>query len=38
MKLRFAGQNQCFDISKAETKLGYQHKIQFDQAIQKAVK
>lgn len=37
MKLRFAGQNQQFDITKAESLLGYRHKIHFDKGIHKAM-
>jgi nucleoside-diphosphate-sugar epimerase len=38
MKLRFAGQNQWFNIYKSESILGYSHKIKFDEGIEKAVK
>jgi nucleoside-diphosphate-sugar epimerase len=37
MKLRFAGQNQWFDVSKAESRLGYRHSFRFEEGIQKAL-
>jgi nucleoside-diphosphate-sugar epimerase len=38
MKLRFAGQNQWFDISKSERLLGYRHKIRFEEGLKDAVR
>lgn len=38
MKLRFAGQNQAFDISKAERILGYRHAIGFNEGISRATR
>jgi nucleoside-diphosphate-sugar epimerase len=38
VRLRFAGQNQWFNIRKAEATLGYKHKIVFDKGIEEAIK
>lgn len=37
MKLRFAGQNQWFDVSKSENLLHYKHPVSFQTGLKKAV-
>lgn len=37
MKLRFAGQNQWFDISLAKHNLGYKHRTTFDQGVRNTI-